>query len=132
MGFANEYLARCWKLRRNWPTKSAKVGDWYLSGDPLELKLVGKAEVGRVDFANGEIAFVPDADDLLELLDNQLRAFGFDPADKTMTIRYDPEGQWQLILEYGDRETHVGKQDSFHSLLLYLIAGMAQEAAHGT
>jgi hypothetical protein len=48
-----------------------------------------------------------------------------------MTIRYDPERQWHLILEYGDRETHAAKTDSTHSLLLYLIAGMAQETAHG-
>jgi hypothetical protein len=84
-----------------------------------------------VDFANGETAFVPDSDDLLELLDNQLRAFGFDPANKTMTIRYDPERQWHLMFEYGDRETYAAKTDSIHSLLLYLIAGMAQETAHG-
>jgi len=37
-----------------------------------------------------EIAFVPDADDLLELLDNQVMAHGVGPAQKSLTIAYTP------------------------------------------
>ena len=46
MGFREEYLQRCWKGRRMWAGKKTHTGDWYVTGDPPELKLVGEGEVG--------------------------------------------------------------------------------------
>ena len=126
MGFTSKYLERCYISRGLWKTKSTYPGDWYLAGDPLDLHLVGESDVERVDFHSGAIAFVPDADDLLELVDNQIRAAGGDPATKALTIRYDPEGLWSLDIEYGGKSTHVRGQESVHSLLSYALYLMAQ------
>lgn len=125
MAFTTEYLERCWGCRGMWRAKKTYPGDWYLAGDPLELHLVGEADVERVDFHSGAIAFVPDTDDLLELVDNQIRAAGGDPATKTLTIRYDPEGLWSLEIEYADQSTCGVGQESVHSLLLYALHLMA-------
>jgi hypothetical protein len=79
-----------------------------------------------VDFHSDAIAFAPDADDLLELVDNQIRAAGGDPATKTLTIRYDSEGLWSLDIEYAGKSAHVRGQESLHSLLLYALHQVAQ------
>ena len=126
MGFTDEYLMRCWRGRSLWRGKPAKPGDWYLTGDPLRLELVGVQETGKAVFAAANIAYVPDADDLLELLDNQVRAAGGYPAQKSLTIRYDAEGLWNLDVEYAECLTHVRKQESIHSLLVSAFFGMAQ------
>jgi hypothetical protein len=126
VGFTEEYLMRCWRGRSLWRGKPAKPGDWYLIGDPLRLELVVVQEPGKAVFAAADIAYVPDADDLLELLDNQVRAAGGCPARKSLTIKYDAEGLWNLDVEYADSSTHVRKQESIHSLLIYAFFGMAQ------
>jgi len=126
VAFTSKYLERCWSRRDLWKTKSTHPGDWYLAGDPLELHLVGESDAERVDFHSDAIAFVPDADDLLELVDNQIRAAGSDPARKALTIRYDPAGLWSLDIECTGKSSHVGGQESVHSLLLYALYLMAQ------
>jgi hypothetical protein len=126
MGFTNEYLQRCWKGRKMWAGKKTRPGDWFLTGDPLELSLVGVGDARIVDFRDDALAYVPDADDLLELLDNQLKATGADPATKTLSLRYDPVNHWSLDIEYADGSTHAVMQESIHSLLLYALHLMAQ------
>jgi len=126
MGFTDVYLTRCWENRSMWAHKPTYVGDWYLTGDPPELKVVGPHDAGGVSFANSEIAFVPDADDLFELFDNQVEAAGANPVEKSLTIRYSPESLWELDVEYGDNSSHVRGQESLHSLLMYALFVLAQ------
>jgi hypothetical protein len=126
MGFTNEYLQRCWKSRKMWTGKKAHLGDWFLTGDPLELSVVGVGDARVVDFRDDAFAYVPDADDLLELLDNQVKAAGADPAMKTLNLQYDPARHWTLDIEYADASTHAGMQESIHSVLLYALHLMAQ------
>ncbi|MGD0576387.1 MAG: hypothetical protein ABSB61_13655 [Anaerolineales bacterium] len=126
MGFREEYLQRCWNGRRMWAGKKTHTGDWYVTGDPPELKLVGEGEAGAVDFHDDAFAYVPDADDLLELLDNRIKAGGADPAMETLSLRYDPASHWCVDVEYGDNSTHAVKQDFIHSALLYALYLKAQ------
>lgn len=125
MAFTAQYLERCWKGRGRWRGKQTYPGDWYLAGDPPQLHVVGEAEVAQVDFHSADIAFVPDTDDLLELINHQIRASGGDPAKKSLTIQCDSAGVWSLIIEYGNRRTGVARQESIHSLLLYALYQMA-------
>jgi hypothetical protein len=127
MGFTGDYLERCWKRRAVWRGKKAFPGDWYLAGDPLELRLVGEAETTSMDFQSDEVAFVPDADDLLELIDNRLKTAGADPAEKSITVAYDPDKLWSIDIRYGDGSRYNARnQESIHSGLLYALQVMAQ------
>jgi hypothetical protein len=65
-----------------------------------------------------EIAFVPDADDLLELLDNQVMAHGVGPAQKSLTIAYTPADHWHIAMACGDMTTVVSGQESLHAALM--------------
>ena len=125
MGFTSTYLERCWQSRKNWSRKRTNPGDWYLTGDPLELKLAGLVEENPVEFSSDEVAFVPDTDDLFELIDNQVAARGIDPKQKTITISYTPADQWQLRIDYGEWSTVAVRHESIHSLLAYALIQMS-------
>jgi hypothetical protein len=125
MGFSDEYLRLCWRGRSLWPKKTTCLGDWYLAGDPLELRIVADSDVDTVSFSDPAIAYVPDTDDLLELIDNQIRAGGGNPTDKSLTITYKPNTGWGLEVDYGDSTTIGAKHDSIHSLLLQLLPQLA-------
>jgi len=117
MGFSETYLERCWHARRLWSRKRTTPGDWYLGGHPLQLHIVGDADPQGVHFAAEDLAFVPDADDLLELLDNQVAAHGTDPAQKALAISYNPDDQWRIEIACGDRTTVAGGHESMHAAL---------------
>lgn len=68
MGFTIDYLKLCWIGRELWTGKSTQEGDWYLVGDNLDLRIVGRAELDAISFAESNIAYVPDTDDLLEII----------------------------------------------------------------
>lgn len=125
MSFSVEYLEWCWKNRSIWSEKKTCVGDWYLTGDPLDLHLVGEGEEGSVTFSNPQFAFVPDADDLLELVDNQINSVGVDPETKVVSIYYDPENRWRMMIEHGEAISFVQRKESLHSMLIDMIYAIA-------
>jgi hypothetical protein len=61
---------------------------------------------------NDAIAFVPTADNLFELIDNQVRAAGVGPGAKSITLKYGPMHQWSVDIEYRDCSTHARRQYS--------------------
>ena len=126
MGFTVEYLKRCWKSRQTWTGKNTFEGDWYLAGNPLELQIVGHAEVGAISFADSSIAYVPDADDLLEIIDNQITDSGSDPEEKVLRIDFNPDDGWAIRVKYADTENVAMGQESIHSLLVQVMFQMAQ------
>ena len=117
MGFTEAYLEHCWHNRRRWSRKRTQPGDWYLGGTPLQLHVVGDTDPQGVTFAAEDIACVPDADDLLELLDNQVGAHGTDPAQKSLTITYTPADHWRIDIACGDGTTVAGGHESLHAAL---------------
>ncbi len=126
MGFTTTYLEMCWKGRELWSGKSTQEGDWYISGAPLELSVVGHSELEKISFSDSSIAFVPDTDDLLEIIDNQIEYLGSNPEEKVLKIEYNPDGGWELKVEYGDYETVARGQESIHSLLVQAMFQMAR------
>jgi hypothetical protein len=125
MSFSAEYLKWCWEHRSIWSKKETCVGDWYLTGDPLDLHLVGEGEEGSVSFSNPQFAFVPDADDLFELVDNQIKFLGVDPGTKVLSIHYDPENRWHMTIEYDDGISFAQRKESLHSMLIGIIHALA-------
>ena len=117
MGFTAVYLEQCWHNRRLWSRKRTTPGDWYLALNPPQLQVASDADQPGADFAAEEIAFVPNVDDLLELLDNQVTAHGVDPAQKTLTITYTPADHWRIEMVCGDMTTVVSGQESLHAAL---------------
>ncbi len=126
IGFTVEYLKRCWKSRQTWTEKNTFEGDWYLAGDPLELQVVGHSDLDAISFADSSIAYVPDTDDLLEIIDNQITDFGGDPEEKVIRIDYNPDDGWSIRVKFADAETVAMRQESIHSLLVQVMFQMAQ------
>jgi hypothetical protein len=117
MGFTAAYLEQCWHKRRIWSRKRTQPGDWYLAVNPPQLHVASDADQSGVDFSAEDIAFVPDADDLLELLDNQVTAHGVDSAQKSLTISYTPNDQWHIEIACGEMTTVAGGHESLHAAL---------------
>ena len=133
MGFTAAYLEQCWHQRRLWCRKHARPGDWYLAGHPLQLHVASDADHPGVDFSAEDLAFVPDADDLLELLDNQVTAHGVDPAQKSLTISYTPTDHWHIEIACGDLATVVSGQESLHAALtlaFFQLAAVSRDPDH--
>ena len=118
MGFSDTYLEQCWHNRRLWSRKRTTPGDWYLALNPPQLQVASDADQPGADFAAEEIAFVPNVDDLLELLDNQVMAHGVGPAQKSLTIAYTPADHWHIAMACGDMTTVVSGQESLHAALM--------------
>ena len=133
MGFTAAYLEQCWHKRRIWSRKRTQPGDWYLAVNPPQLHVANDVDQAGVDFSTEDIAFVPDADDLLELLDNQVTAHGVDPAQKSLTISYTPTDHWHIEIACGDLATVVSGQESLHAALtvaLFHLAAASREPGH--
>ena len=117
MGFTAAYLEQCWHTRRIWSRKRTQPGDWYLALSPPQLQVASEADQSGVDFAAEDIAFVPDGDDLLELLDNQVTAHGSDPAQKSLTITYTPAHHWGIEITDGNWAVVVSGHETIHAAL---------------
>ena len=117
MGFTAAYLEQCWHRRRLWSRKRTQPGDWCLAVNPPQLHVASAVDQPGVDFSAQDLAFVPDADDLLELIDNQVAAQGADPAQKRLTITYTPADHWRIEITCGDGTTVAGGHESLHAAL---------------
>jgi hypothetical protein len=92
-------------------------GGSYLAGYPFQYHVVGDADPQGVHFAAEDSAFVPDARDLLELLDNQVTAHGSDPAQKSLTITYTPAHHWGIEITDGNWAVVVSGHETIHAVL---------------
>ena len=125
MGFTAAYLEQCWHTRRIWSRKRTQPGDWYLAVNPPQLHVASAVDHAGVDFSAEDIAFVPDADDLLELIDNHVAAQGTDPAQKRLTITYTPADHWRIEITCGDGTTVAGGHESLHAALMAAVFQLA-------
>jgi hypothetical protein len=135
MAFSESYLRRCFDEAFRWAGKKTELGDWYVhltSG----LDVVSRSDLSSIRFNDPDIIFIPDTNDLLELMDNQIRAWGFDPKQKSLRIQHDPQVGWCVIVEWGGRITEAVKCDSIHMALLNAVWQMVffdpQSQSHGT
>lgn len=122
MAFSETYLMKCLDVAPRWTGKETTLGDWYVrlqSG----VDVVSTKDLALVQFSDPETIFIPDAEDLLELMDNQIAAWSFDPAQKKLRIEYEPQSGWCVTVEYGGRITRaVG--ESIHVALLHAVSQM--------
>jgi len=125
MGFTAAYLEQCWHQRRLWCRKRTQPGDWYLAVNPPQLHVASAVDHAGVDFSAQDLAFVPDADDLLELIDNHVAAQGTDPAQKSLTITYTPADHWRIEITCGDGTTVAGGHESVHAALMAAVFQLA-------
>jgi len=94
--FTEEYILFCWKNRHLFPNKKAKVGDWYLNTEFQTLSVLSKTDI--FDSAPDSLVYIPDLDDLLELLNNQIIFTGENPDDSQIKINQeDGKCQWKSI-----------------------------------
>jgi hypothetical protein len=85
MSFTAEYLQRCYNTGKRGTGKVTKVGDWYIDLATGRFDVVSEGEETTIEFQSGRYIFVPDADDLLELIDCHVKAWGCDPNAKRLT-----------------------------------------------
>jgi len=117
----------CLENREQHKNKRPLIGDWYVDCEAATpWKVLARPE----DIESlSELAFwVPDLDDLFELLNNQIRFAGDDPAETDITLKSEA-GEWRLEVVFPDGIlTKVGPHDSPHETLwksLYCLSSVA-------
>lgn len=124
MSFSEHCLGLCQANRALWSKKKTMVGDWYMSLNPPGLGVVSEIDVDSIDFSRDDLVYVPDIDDLLELLDNQIAELEGSPMHKILQIRYDMEERWSMEIETSKQRSVVRRQECIHSLLLRAVFQM--------
>lgn len=124
MGFSRPYLQRCHERRAFWRGKETAPGDWYVDLNRKVMDVVSVDSLGQVRFDQSEIVFIPDADDLMELIDNQAAAWGCNPQNKKLEIQYAPGVGWSARVEYAERITEATRAESLHAALLSVFCQM--------
>ena len=123
MAFSHAYLKTCSDRRRCWSAKGTQLGDWY-----VHLKhgvdVVSNEDLERVKFSSPDIVYVPDTDDLLDMIDNQIAAWGEDPSEKKLTIACDAKGIWSVEVHFAGRIVQSTQAESIHMALLGAVGQM--------
>jgi hypothetical protein len=123
MSFAPQYVQDCIRNRRRWAGKPALLGDWYVDLQRQAVDVVNEASRTSVKFDAEWFVYVPDVDDLLELVESQITAWGFKPGDKQLTLSYTPDKQWAVSVGYGNRLTEA-RGASIHEALMAALQQM--------
>jgi len=120
VAFSQHCLMRCFDDAPRWASKDTALGDCYVhlqSG----ANIVSRDDLLTVRFSDTNMVFIPDTDDLLELMDNQIAAWGFDPSPKQLRIGYEPDHGWRIEVEYGGRIMESTGGESVHTALLNAV-----------
>lgn len=123
MGFSREYLQQCVDGRKRWAGKEAQHGDWHFDAKRQVIDVAAIDMVPGVEYKSGRFVYIPDANDLLEFIDNQVGAWGFKPEEKRLTISYEPDKRWKVSVTYGNRLTEA-RGASIHEALLRAVQQM--------
>jgi hypothetical protein len=124
MAFSEAYLMRCFDDAPRWASKKTNLGDWYVhlkSG----IDVVSRKDMASVQFSDPDTIFIPDTDDLLELIDNQIQAWESDPKQKTLRIEHDGHQGWSVTVEWGGRIAEATNGESIHMALSNALCQMA-------
>lgn len=127
MSFSQKYLEKCFGLRSRWRRKRTQIGDWYLDSKRISLGVAAESDLARIRFSDDFMTYIPDIDDLMELIDLQVAAWGDDPRTKKMDLKYEPERGWTAVVEYAERTT-MAVGESLHATLLVLYFQMVAPA----
>ena len=122
--FTPAYVKLCQRDARFWADKTPCFGDVYVDWQNKSLDVISTATLGHIDFHSGRFTYLPTAGDLLELIDNQVEAWGSDPASKTLRITYDPQEKWCAEIHYAGRITFASRQNSIEELLYHALKQM--------
>lgn len=117
MAFSQEYLMRCFDDQPRWSGKQTELGDWFVHLKE-GIDVISRKDLKRIEFSSPDVIYIPDTDDLLELIDNQVAAWGDDPRKKKLEISCDSEGKWSVMVQYAGRITEAVQAESIHMALL--------------
>ncbi len=123
MSFAPEFVRDCIRNRRRWAGKPTLLGDWYVDLERHAVDVVNEASRTTVKFDAEGFVYVPDMDDLLELVDSQIAAWGFKAEEKRLSLSYTPDKQWAVSIGYGSRLTQA-RGASVHEALMAALQQM--------
>ncbi len=119
MGFSERYLQLCFSKQRMARNKECQKGDWYVDIESSDLRVA--AQFGEVDYSKGDAIYIPDLDDLLELLSNSLQVICGSADDHVLEITSHPENGWSINLHHRKGLTVVPKADSLHTALFIAL-----------
>lgn len=118
-----EYVQFCRQNSRSWEDKTPCLGDMYVDWKRETLDAISQDTLGQIEYRSGRYTYLPSVDDLLELIDNQIRAWGDDPTNTSLRITFDPQKKWCAEIRYAGRITLASGQRSLEELL---YRGMTQ------
>jgi hypothetical protein len=124
--FTADYLLFCSENQAYYAKKRPLIGDWYLDEEARTLKvLAGPDDIASL---SPSAFFVPDLDDLFELMDAQLRFIGSEPGECKITVLKE-DGKWSLEIRHPDGIiTNFGRHESLHSTLWWSVPHLATVA----
>ncbi len=131
MSFTETYLEKCVKARHLWFNKKPVLGDYFIDLNSSVLDFVCTHNIAEFSFDADHVAFVPSLDDLLEIFNNQLRAFAAQPEQVYLELRHDPapDNRWWAIAELNDEFGEVRSvgtsTDSIHDAMMNLLTQIA-------
>ena len=104
--FDAKYIARNIVARDFWKSKRTFPGDWYIYLEDFKMDVVSQDTVNRVDFSSSSFAYIPDLDDLMELINNQIEGWGDKSEESKIKIEYNPAKRtWWVEIRYAMRIT---------------------------
>jgi hypothetical protein len=114
--FSDAYLELCYRRRHHFRRRVPIVGDYFLDSTEQKLLLVTSDTQIR-DLESDNLAFVPDLDDLFEVIDEQLKSHGPDTTANDLRIAR-KEGKWTVELDLPEVTIYIAPKESLHSALL--------------
>jgi hypothetical protein len=120
--FTQEYILFCCNYRHLFSNKKAKVGDWYLDTKLQTLAVL--SETDNFDSISDSVVYIPDLDDLFELLNNQITFTGASSEQCLIKINQE-KGKWSMEIHQPAGITFIGEKESLHLALFRALFQMS-------
>jgi hypothetical protein len=118
MKFKTDYILSCLKNKDRFKNVTPKYGDWY--GNVSTKRVLVVTSPKDITYGTPESFYVPDLNDLFQLMDNQVCAIQEkEKPEMKVTFSTDSESPWKLDLELPSGSiTMISKAGSPHEALL--------------
>lgn len=122
--FTREYLELCFQ-EKGWWKQKAVIGDWYADWTPPgDVDVVSEDKLDQIEYTSGRYSVIPDVDDLLDFMNQQIKAWGDDPNARRFKLTYDTQDKWCCEIRYAGRITFCANQNSIHEVLYKALKQM--------
>ena len=128
--FSEKYLIHCFKDAFRWENRPAFVGDMFADFEKKKVNAVSKDMVNKIDFSSDKYAYIPNLDELIDCIDDQIKRLGGKVEDKKVKLEYENK-KWKMEIHYqringNEKESLIteGSDESLHEVLIGVLLQM--------